>query len=170
MFLPPLAVKPDWKYFLRKAYLIAQKSSDPSSQVGALLVNDEGRILAEDANRMPEGILSAPDRWKRPLKYKFVEHAERNAIFQLAKNGVATRGLTMVCTWGVCSDCARAIIQSGVKRLVTHLQAYNKTPKMWQEDIEIAFIMLREAGVEIIMYDGHINTKDIVFAGNFWSP
>ncbi|MFH1657215.1 MAG: deaminase, partial [bacterium] len=99
----------------------------------------------------------------------FSVHAERNIIYQAAKLGIKTKGLTMVCPWAACSDCAQAIIQAGIKRLVVHKQALDKSGH-WQGDIEIAFAMLGEAGVEIIVFDGKVEADKILRSGKFWKP
>ncbi len=159
-----------WKALLKMAYEKAKESEDPSTQNAALLVSDGGRVLVADTNRFPEGVITNKERWERPLKYKFIEHAERNVCYISAKQGIKTEGLTMVCPWAACSDCARAIIQSGIIRLVTHQQAHERSPEFWAKEIEIAFAMLKEAGVEIIMYNGTIGVKDVLHSGQLWTP
>ncbi|MEK7179383.1 MAG: deaminase [Patescibacteria group bacterium] len=165
-----LTRSPDWNSLLGVAYRLAQKSPDPSTQNAALLIDESGTILGSDTNRFPDGVKNIPERWERPLKYKIVEHAERNVIFQLARQGIKIHALTMVCPWAACSDCARAIIQSGVKKLVTHKQAYDRSPDFWQQDIEIALMMLREADVEVVMYDGLIGVQGVLHSGQLWNP
>lgn len=159
-----------WKELLKKAYEKAKESADPSTQNAALLVNDAGNVLVMETNRFPEGVITNKERWERPLKYKFIEHAERNVCYVSAKQGIKTEGLTMVCPWAACSDCARGIIQSGIIRLVTHQQAHDRSPEFWAKEIEIAFAMLKEAGVEIIMYDGAIGAEDVLHSGQLWRP
>ncbi len=71
--------------FILQATLIAQKSKDPSTKVGCVIVNDDNVILSTGFNGFPRGIEEDwKDRWKRPEKYHWVEHAERNAIFNAA--------------------------------------------------------------------------------------
>lgn len=159
-----------WKALLKTAYEKAKESEDPSTQNAALLVNDAGNILVADINRFPDGVITSKERWERPLKYKFVEHAERNVCYISAKQGIKTEGLTMVCPWAACSDCARAIIQSGIIRLVTHQQAHERSPEFWAKEIEIAFTMLKEAGVEVVMYNGTIGVKGVLHTGQLWTP
>lgn len=160
----------DWKKLLKIAYEKALKSNDPSTQNGAILINDRGEILAVAINCFPAGVVESAERWERPLKYKVIEHAERNVCYCAAKNGVKTEGLIMVCPWAPCADCARAIIQSGVKKLVTHKQAYELSPERWKKDIDFALEMLHEAGVEVLMYDGKIGAKELLHSGKLWSP
>lgn len=162
----------DYKILLRWAYGLALKSKDPSTQNAAVLVNDAGGlVLVEGLNSFPEGVLETKERWERPLKYEFVEHAERNVIFQAAREGVKTAGLTMVCPWAACTNCARAIVQSGIKRLVVHRQAIDRSPKFWSETIVIASTILKEGRVEVIVYDGKIGgVPGVRHSGNLWNP
>lgn len=159
-----------WKALLKMAYEKAKESKDSSTQNAALLVNDTGNILVVDTNHFPKGVKTNEERWQRPLKYKFIEHAERNVCYSSAKQGIKTEGLTMVCPWAACSDCARAIIQSGIIRLVTHQQAHERSPEFWAKEIEIAFAMLKEAGVEVVMYNGKIGVEDVLHSGQLWKP
>ncbi len=160
----------DWKKLLRAAYDRAKESTDLSTQNGAVLVNEAGDILAAAANVFPRGIKETPERLARPTKYAFVVHAEKNAIYLAAKNGVKTDNLTMVCCWATCADCAQAIIQSGIKRLVTHKQALDKSHGDWSKTIDVGLGMLREAGVEIIVYGGEIGAGKILHDGVHWEP
>ena len=164
-------MKLDYRALLALAYAKALESPDPSTQNGALLISDAGKILAADCNRFPDGVHDTKERWERPLKYKIIEHAERNACYAAGKAGIKTDELVMVCCWATCTDCARAIIQCGVKRLVTHKQAYDRSPESWKTDIDLALQMLREAGVEFVMYDGIIGVVSAVrHSGQLWHP
>lgn len=136
--------------------------TDPSTQNGALIVNDNGDVLAAGANHFPKGVQNLPERWERPLKYQFVEHAERNAIFAAARLGVSTQGKIMVCPWFACSDCARAIIQAGIKLVIGHQFPFDLTPDHWKDSIKVAWQMLDEAKVETRMYVGKISDTDSI--------
>lgn len=160
----------DYARLLRVAYEWAAESRDPSTQNSALLVDGEGSILIHDINRFPQHIAESDKRWERPLKYKFIEHAERNVCYAAAKKGIATEGLIMVCPWAACTNCARAIIQSGIKCLITHKQAHDRTPEQWKEEIAIALSMLEEAGVEVVMYDGGVGAPEVLHSEELWSP
>jgi dCMP deaminase len=162
-------MKLDWKKLLRIAYQEAQKSKWPSTQNGAILIDNKGKVLLSAVNGYPDGIKVTEERKIYPLRSKFGVCAERNLIYQAAKNGIKTKGLTMICCWAACTDCARAIIQSGIKRLVTHKQALDRSYE-WKESIDFAFTMLKEAGVEIIIYDGKIGAGKILRRNEFWEP
>ena len=120
-----------WRRLLKESYNLALSSRDPSTQNGAILVDIDYSIVSTGCNQFPAGVEENPTRWERPLKYKFIEHAERKVIYNACKNGVKTEGLTMVCGWAACTDCGRAIIESGIKRLVTHRHAHELSPLFW---------------------------------------
>lgn len=165
--------------FLRKAYTLAYNAStDGSTQNGAIIVSDRGEMVAQGANHFPRDVKDIPARWVRPIKYKYVEHAERNAIYDAAKKGVSTHNLTMYAAWAACSDCARAIIQAGIKRVVTHhdplalTRLGQKTSDMWIEEISHAITMLKESGVTLDYYEDKLFEDDftILYNGQRVSP
>lgn len=160
-----------WNDLLRLAYRAARASNDPSTQNAALLVESDGSVVLADVNRFPDGVAATPERWERPGKYRYVEHAERNLCYRAARRGIAMDRLTMVCPWAPCPECARAIIQSGIVLLVTHKQAHDRTPERWRGEIAVAFAMLAEAGVEVVMVDGAIGGTGVLrHSGEEWEP
>lgn len=166
----------DWAQYLAEAYLVAQQSPDPSTQNGAIIYSPEGRIVSCDCNRFPDGVEYLPERWERPLKYKIIEHAERNSVYWAAMHGRATLGSTMVVPWAACSDCARSIIQAGVKRLVRHKEASDRSPEFWWEEIAVADQLLKEAQIEVIDVSWDFAATSpyvdltIRHSGNVWRP
>lgn len=154
---------------LKLAYEEALKSPDPSTQNGALIISLDGQYM-RDCNRFPDGVQYLPERWERPDKYFWIEHAERNVIFACSKYGIATNGATMVCGWAACSSCARAIIQAGIKTLITHKQAHDRSPDYWKKEIEIAMTMFKEAGVKVEFFDGEVGCDVIRHCGEMWKP
>jgi len=159
----------DYKHWLREAYVEATHSPDKSTQNGALIIN-ESSVLTRGCNRFPNGVEDKSERYDRPLKYKWTEHAERNVIYRAANLGFSTKDAIMVCPWAACSDCGRAIINSGIRQLVTHKQAHDRSPPFWAEEIEIAFTMLAEAGIEVVMFDGKVDGPEILHCGERWTP
>lgn len=150
---------------LTRAYQVAIKdSTDPSTQNGAIIVrfnnNNEYLIVAEGANNFPRGVVDVPERWERPGKYQYVEHAERNAIFDAARNGISTDRLVMYCPWFACTDCARAIIQSGISEVIGHdFELHKAASESWKQSIAVAYKMLDEAGVKYRFVNGKIGLK-----------
>ena len=160
----------DWKNLLKIAYSEAKKSTNPSTQNGAILVDDKGRVIVATPNTFPERIAENIERQQnKPTRKKYSVHAERNVIYKAARLGIKTEGLTMVCPWAACGDCAQAIIQAGIKKLVVHKQALERSDH-WKEDIDFAFAMLREAKVEIVIFDGKIGADKILRREEFWEP
>ena len=159
----------NWQNLLKIAYSEAKKSTNPSTQNGAILIDDKGNIILSAVNSFPDGVTETKERQIKPLRHKFSVHTERNILYQAAKLGIKTKGLTMVCPWAACSDCAQAIIQTGIKRLVVHKQALDRSAS-WQENIDLVFEMMREAGIEIIVFDGKIEAGKVLRSGEFWEP
>jgi dCMP deaminase len=138
--------------FLQLAVITgAAWSNDPHTQNGAVLVAAGSGALdvVRAANSFPTGVATAAARLVRPLKYSFIEHAERGVIYAAARQGLKTAGATLYCPWFACADCARAIICAGVTRVVGHIKPRIHSPERWAESIQLADQMLREAGVEI---------------------
>src|SRR5690606_16026096 len=95
----------------------------------------------------PRGVAETAKRWERPLKYKFVEHAERGAVYDAARAGISLKGADMYSPWASCCDCARAIAMSDIGRLIRFPHARNER---WDRSVEIGDTIMREAGVEIV--------------------
>jgi dCMP deaminase len=155
--------------YLLMAYTEAMKSPDPSTQNGAVIVTHDG-VTVSDCNRFPDRVKLDPERLERPLKYQFIEHAERNAIYKCASLGVPTAGATMYVPWFACSDCARAIIQAKIAHVVGHQRMADNTPDHWKESIANAMIMLAESRVKITMIPDVLNGPKILFNGKWWKP
>lgn len=136
-------------YFLKIAATVALKSKDESSQIGAIIVGPDKEIRSSGYNGFPRGMDdNDPAKQERPIKYKYFEHAERNAIYNAARFGASVLGCTMYCQWPPCSDCARAIVQTGIKRLVVE-HPIHECPERWRDDMEIAYSILCECGVVV---------------------
>lgn len=145
---------PSWdELFMKHSYLIATKSKDPHTKIGATIVRDNA-IISEGFNGLPKGVDdNKSERFERPEKYYWCEHGERNAIYHCARNGIKTEGTTLYCFGIPCADCARAIIQSGIKKVVIHEQwedvGINKNNQKWNESVQRSKDMFDEAGVKI---------------------
>lgn len=123
-------------------------SKDTSSKVGAVVVSEDvGATLSTGYNGLPIGVDDTKkERFDRPLKYEYFEHAEANAIHLAARNGVKLNGATMFITATPCAPCARAIIQAGIKKIVIP-EKCAMAPRL---DTTATFQMLLEAGVEVV--------------------
>jgi dCMP deaminase len=130
----------------------ASWSKDRSTGVGAVIVNEENTDLVKGYNGFPRGIDDDVDaRHEKPAKYTWTEHAERNAIYKAAREGISTNGCKMYVNYFPCVDCSRAIIQSGIKTLIA--PEPDLTHHKWGESWKVAVEMLTEAGVEIQYYE-----------------
>ena len=135
---------------MRLAEEIASWSKDTSTKVGAVIVNSDRHILATGYNDFPKNVVDdVPERRERPTKYLFTEHAERNAIYQATKKGTSLEGSTLFCTMFPCADCARAIISTGIRTIVSP----KPSAEHWSESHEAAMAMLKEAEINIIELD-----------------
>ena len=119
------------EYFMGVALLAAQRSKDPNTQVGACIVDDSKRILSTGYNGFPQGCSDDDFPWNRDekqgeTKYQFVVHAELNAI--LNASGKNLYGSTVYVALFPCNECAKAIIQSGIKEVVYLSDKYHDTP------------------------------------------
>ena len=93
-------------------------STDRDTQVGCVITDADGNILATGANHHTDGVQIVPENTARPEKYDWIEHAERNAIYDAARRGVALDGAVMHLPGFPCVECARAIAQSGIVELL----------------------------------------------------
>ena len=117
------------EYFMGVAKLAAHRSKDPSTQVGACIVSQDDIIISTGYNGMPKGCSDDEFPWDREgaeTKYPYVVHAELNAI--LNANGRDLRGSRVYVALFPCNECAKAIIQSGVKEVVYLSDKYANTP------------------------------------------
>ena len=115
------------EYFMGVALLSAQRSKDPNTQVGACIVSSDNKILSMGYNGLPIGCSDDDFPWERdgkPLmtKYPYVTHSELNAI--LNYRGGSLEGATIYVTLFPCNECAKAIIQSGIRNVVYDSDKY----------------------------------------------
>ncbi|MCD7810611.1 MAG: dCMP deaminase family protein [Ruminococcus sp.] len=139
------------EYFMGIARLSAERSKDNSTQVGACIVNGEKKIVSVGYNGMPTGCCDDEMPWEReadsPLdtKYPFVCHAELNAI--LNSNVGNLKNCTIYVTLFPCNECAKAIIQSGIKRVVYYENKYAET-----DGIRASCMLFEKCGVTVDKY------------------
>lgn len=135
------------EYFMGLAHLSGLRSKDPNTQVGAVIVDENNRVVSIGYNGFPSGVSDDEFPWGREggvldTKYAFVVHAELNAILNSQRS---VRGCTIYVSLFPCNECAKAIIQSGIRRIVYESDKYDGV------DTNIASKrMLRAAGVELV--------------------
>ena len=122
------------EYFMGVAYLAGMRSKDPSSQVGACIVSEDNKILSIGYNGFPRGCSDDDYTWNRdgddPLnnKYFYVAHSELNAI--LNYRGGSLEGAKIYVSLFPCNECAKAIIQAGIKTVIYDCDKYAGTPSV----------------------------------------
>lgn len=133
--------------FISLASFVKGWSKDKSTQTSAVIIDPENNsILSIGYNGFPRGVDDKPvERYERPLKYKYTEHAERNAIYNAARNGIRLKDTVMYLEWYPCCDCARAIIQSGISEVFCGKPNFND--ERWGEDFKITKVLFEESGV-----------------------
>lgn len=138
--------------YLPVACAVASMSKDPSTQVGAIALDDNLNIIATGRNGFPRGVKDLPDRYAdRGVKYRLISHAEQNLVAQAAYGGRALKGATVLLTaLFPCSACAKSLIQAGVSRIVS---PHPDTNPRWEEEAKWASLMFSEAGVEVVHYE-----------------
>ena len=137
------------EYFMGIAMLSAMRSKDPNTQVGACIVSQEHKILSMGYNRFPTGCSDDEFTWAREgedNKYFYSTHSELNAI--LNYRGGSLEGASIYVTLFPCNECAKAIIQSGIREVVYDSDKYENTP-----GVVASKKMLRSAGVILRRYE-----------------
>ena len=133
-------------YFMNIAVLVSSRSKDRSTKVGSVIVKDR-IILSTGYNGFPRGVNDDLDeRHERPLKYQFTCHSEENAIFNAARIGAKIDGSDIYVTLHPCTGCAKAIIQSQIKRVFI----LNNDNDRWIDDFCFSASLLKEAGVNLV--------------------
>lgn len=141
------------KRYLEIAKSVANWSKDPSTKVGAITVGNKGQIISTGFNGFPRGIEDSFDRLNhRETKYKYVVHAEKNAIYNACINTVSLCG-SSIYVYGlpVCSECCKGIIQVGIKKVV--IQHSKDISSKWKESFDLTLEMFKESNIECIIYD-----------------
>jgi len=132
--------------YLQLAKEVSSWSKDPSRKIGAIAVGAKGQVLSQGYNGFPRGIEDRVSYYEdRETKYKYVVHAEMNVIFNATYNGVSLDDATLYVTGlPVCSDCAKGIIQVGIRRVVMIEQ---NVPQKWIESWKTTAGMFDEAKI-----------------------
>ena len=136
---------PSWeKYFMDVAYKVAERSKDPSTQVGAVLVNPENYIVGTGYNGFVQGVKETAKLWERPRKYDLVIHAETNAIAHAARRGISTNNCTMYVTAIPCLSCMKIVLASGVREIRA-----DKAIPGWEDEHAKSVDLCIRAGVHL---------------------
>jgi len=141
----------DWDTrFLDLSEHISKWSKDPSTKVGAVIVDSQRRIVSTGYNGFPVGVMDSYDRLtNRDNKYEMIIHAEANAILFAHQR---MNGMTLYTTpFQPCSRCASLIIQSGISRVISY--EIEESKNHWADSFKLAKELFEEAGVELLLLE-----------------
>ncbi len=151
--LPPRPNAISWdECFTRIARVIAERSKDPSTQAGAVIVDQNNVVVGLGYNGFPRGVDNDKFPWEREgdflnTKYAYVCHSEENAVYNSNKS---TKGCKIYCTLFPCNECAKTLIQNGIVEVIFESDKYHEVD---------AFVasrrMLDAAGVKYRQYIGN---------------
>jgi len=134
-------------YFVSLLGPIAAKSKDTSRKIGCIIVGPDKEIRSTGFNGLPRGCNDTlPERYERPEKYFWFEHAERNAIYNAARHGASLEGCTAYVNMPPCMDCARGIVQSGISMVVS--PAPPPDDPRYSEDFQRIMELFEECNVD----------------------
>ena len=143
---------PSWdEYYLNICQVVAQRSKDPNTQIGCVIVGPAHEIRSTGYNSFPRGIRDdVPERLVRPTKYLWIEHAERNAICNSARSGTSTDQCTIYVEIMPCMDCARAIVQAGIREVVvSSARMAQYSSAQYDEHFSMVEVLFQEADVKV---------------------
>lgn len=151
---------PEWDvWFMKQVYLVAEKSKDPSTKIGAVLVRDR-HIISSGYNGFPRKVRDKKGRYaKREIKYNLVVHAEDNSVLAAARFGISTLGTTLYTQGIPCCECAKSVIQGGIKEIVVHKQWRDMCHSKWAESCKISSVMFKECGIPVIFLNAELGMK-----------
>ena len=142
------------EYFMGIAQLSALRSKDPNTKVGACIVDNDNKVVSIGYNGMPAGLDENQLSWNKgeglDSKYLYVCHAEFNAILN-TRNGASLRGCTLYVTLFPCNECAKAVIQTGIKKVI-----YLENKYFDQTNVIASKKMLDLAGIALEKYEGRV--------------
>ncbi len=168
--------RPDWdQLYITLCYLIGMRSKDLSTHVGSVIVDSDNVLVSTGYNSLPRGI-EADTEMKRLSreggeKYFWVEHAERNAIYNASRRGTQLKGCKIYVPWTPCFDCARAIIQTGISEVIIYQNGqyfYDlHTNGKWVESYKKTQTMFLESGVKARYVECKIVIPEIYMNAKF---
>ena len=182
-------IRPTWnQLYITMCYLVSARSKDKNTHAGTVIVAPDNTIRSIGYNDLPRGIAFTGDIGEDGLpsrlspingeKYKWTEHSERNAVFNACRNGLAVTHCTLYVNWLPCTDCARAILQTGIKRVIVHKQGQEafmdsrgEDHNMWANDHHNTTIeMFNESGIDLTWFDDVVSSPvQILFSGKLYS-
>jgi dCMP deaminase len=166
--------RPDWdQLYITMCYLVGMRSRDDKTHVGSVITDSDNVLVATGYNSLPRGIEADKDgkRLSREggEKYYWIEHAERNAIYNAARRGTVLKGCKIYVPWLPCCDCARGIIQSGVAEVIIHQNGQDfydtHTNGKWVDEHKRTQDMFYESGVHLRFVTCNVVVPEIYMNG-----
>ncbi len=151
-------LRPDWdQLYITMCYLVGMRSKDPHTHMGSIIADADNVLVATGYNSLPRGVEvdESEIRLSRENgeKYFWLEHAERNAIYNAARRGTILKGCKIYVPWLPCTDCARGIIQTGISEVIIHKNGQEfydaNTNGKWVDQHERTKAMFAESGVKL---------------------
>jgi len=159
----------DWdQYFMSLVFLLAMKSKDESTHIGAVIVSEDNTILSTGYNSFPRGCNDTiATRQERPEKYFWFEHAERNAIYNAARKGHKLEGARLFTNGFPCVDCARGVIQAGIKEVIVSnlFDEHLRNHPNWIASTNKSLELFNECGIITRTYSGPIVDRIDMLSG-----
>lgn len=147
----------DWdEFFIKMTRLVAEKSKDQSTKCGCVVVGPDNEVRSTGYNGLPRGMDYTEKAQERPYKYFVFEHSERNAIYNAARMGVSLNGCKAYVTGPPCHDCARGMVQAGIKEVVipvNHNFRDKEKNDRWKESCDVAMEIFEAGDVEFRYFD-----------------
>lgn len=145
------------QYFIDQLHRTQEMSEDANTKVAAMIIDTEDKVVVSVGyNCLPRGVKHISERSQRPMKYDYVSHAEVSCLTNALRLNVAVKGLTMLVSLGCCPSCTCALINSGIKEVVTPPLDYNQTS--CGDKYQHSEVMMKEAGVEWV-FDERLSGK-----------
>jgi dCMP deaminase len=166
--------RPTWdQLYITMCYLVGMRSKDEQTHVGSVIADSDNVLVATGYNSLPRNIEADNDNKRLSRengeKYYWIEHAERNAIFNAARRGTILKGCKIYIPWMSCCDCARAIIQTGIAEVAIHKEGqefYDKhTDGKWIDQHHRTLQMFHEAGVWVRKVSCNLVVPEIYMNG-----
>lgn len=170
--------RPDWDtLYLTLCYLVGMRSLDEHTHVGSVIVDSDNVLVSTGYNSLPRSVEKGENEQRLSReggeKYFWVEHAERNAIYNAARRGTILKGCKLYVPWMPCTDCARAIIQTGIDEVIIHRNGQDfydgASNGKWDESYKRTTAMFGETGVKIRFVETDIVIPEIFMNGKLWS-
>jgi len=138
-------------------YLVASKSKDERTHIGAVIIGSNKEVVSLGYNSFPRKLNdNVPERQKKPEKFYWFEHAERNAIYNATLIGTSLKGCKMYTNGIPCMDCARGIVQSGILEVIVDKEWNKDNSEKWSEHAKRTIQMFKETSVKLKYWEGEI--------------